>query len=73
MKLCNRKVENTLTLDVKPVRLRDSLYLLIPVDIARLIGVASSSKFLLSISEGEETVRLVYEMRKDIEASPKAG
>jgi len=56
---------------VKPVRLRDSLYLLIPVDIARLIGIASSSKFFLSISEGEETVRLVYEMRKAVEGSAK--
>jgi len=61
-----------LTLDVKPVRLRDSLYLLIPVDIARLIGIASSAKFLLSISEGEQTVRLVYEMKKLETASKMA-
>ena len=52
-------------LKVKPVRLRDSLYLLIPVDIARLLGVVSSSHFQLSLNENQDSVRLVYEMRKD--------
>ncbi|HEX9428988.1 MAG TPA: hypothetical protein VF944_01290 [Candidatus Bathyarchaeia archaeon] len=52
-------------LKVKPVKLRDSLYLLIPVDIARLLGVASSSHFQLSLNESQESVKLVYEMRKD--------
>jgi len=56
-------------LRVKPVKLRDSLYLLIPVDIARLLGVAASSHFQLSLNENQESVRLVYEMRKD--ESPK--
>ena len=54
----------SLPLNVRPVRLRDSLYLLIPVDIARLVGVASSSKFLLSLNENEDTVQLVYVMKK---------
>ncbi|HEY4822517.1 MAG TPA: hypothetical protein VIH83_02400 [Candidatus Bathyarchaeia archaeon] len=54
-------------LNVRPVRLRDSLYLLIPVDIARLVGAASSSKFLLSLNENEDTVQLVYEMKKGSE------
>ena len=54
-------------LNVRPVRLRDSLYLLIPVDIARLVGVASSSKFHLSLNEGEDSVQLVYEMKKESE------
>jgi len=53
------------TLKVKPVKLRDSLYLLIPVDIARLLGVAASSHFQLSLNENQDSVRLVYEMRKD--------
>ena len=56
-------------LKVKPVKLRDSLYLLIPVDIARLLGVAASSRFQLSLNENQDSVRLVYEMRKD--ESPK--
>jgi hypothetical protein len=54
-----------LPLKVKPVKLRDSLYLLIPVDIARLLGVASSSHFQLSLNENQDSIRLVYEMRKD--------
>jgi hypothetical protein len=45
--------------------LRDSLYLLIPVDIARLLGVASSSDFQLSLNENQETVKLVYELKKE--------
>jgi hypothetical protein len=56
-------------LKVKPVKLRDSLYLLIPVDIARLLGVAASSHFQLSLNENQESIRLVYEMKKD--ESPK--
>ncbi len=43
--------------------------MLIPVDIARLLGVAASSHFQLSLNENQESVRLVYEMRKD--ESPK--
>ena len=56
---------------MKPVRLRDSLYLLIPVDIARLIGVAASSTFFLRISEEDDSVRLVYEMKKESESQSK--
>ena len=56
-------------LKVKPVKLRESLYLLIPVDIARLLGVAASSHFQLSLNENQDSVMLVYEMRKD--ESPK--
>jgi len=53
------------TLRVRPVKLRDSLYLLIPVDIARLLGVASSSDFQLSLNENQDSVKLVYEMKKE--------
>ncbi|HYY90766.1 MAG TPA: hypothetical protein VE955_02125 [Candidatus Dormibacteraeota bacterium] len=52
-------------LRVRPVKLRDSLYLLIPVDIARLLGVASSSDFQLSLNENQNTVKLVYELKKE--------
>ena len=63
--LCAYKVEPTLTLKVRPVKLRDSLYLLIPVDIARLLGVASSSDFQLSLNENQDSVKLVYELKKE--------
>jgi hypothetical protein len=52
-------------LKVRPVKLRDSLYLLIPVDIARLLGVVSSSDFQLSLNENQDTVKLVYELKKE--------
>ena len=54
-----------MTLKVRPVKLRDSLYLLIPVDIARLLGVASSSDFRLSLNENQDSVKLVYELKKE--------
>jgi hypothetical protein len=49
------------------VKLRDSLYLLIPVDIARLLGVASSSDFQLRLDENQDSVKLVYELKKEEE------
>ena len=58
-------------LKVRPVKLRDSLYLLIPVDIARLLGVASSSDFQLSLNENQESVKLVYELKKEESQSPE--
>jgi hypothetical protein len=54
-------------LKVRPVKLRDSLYLLIPVDIARLLGVVSSSDFQLSLNENQDSVKLVYELKKEEE------
>ncbi|HZY94964.1 MAG TPA: hypothetical protein VFE98_08950 [Candidatus Bathyarchaeia archaeon] len=51
-------------MEVRPVKLRDSLYLLIPVDIVRLLEVGASSNFHLALSENDECVKLVYEMKK---------
>jgi hypothetical protein len=56
-------------LKVRPVKLRDSLYLLIPVDIARLLGVASSSDFQLRLDENQDSVKLVYELKKEEESA----
>jgi len=53
-----------LPLEVRPVKLRDSFYLLIPVDIVRLLGVESESNFHLLLSENPDCVKLVYEMKK---------
>ena len=52
-------------LNVRPVRLRESLYLLIPVDIARLIGAVGASKFSLTLTENNDSVKLVYELKKE--------
>jgi hypothetical protein len=64
IRLCVCKVERDLPLEVRPVKLRDSLYLLIPVDIARLIGAGSESNFHLLLSENDDSVKLVYQMKK---------
>ena len=53
-----------LPLNVRPVKLRESLYLLIPIDIARLVGVVTACSFSLTLSENPEGVRLVYELKK---------
>ncbi len=57
-------------LNVRPVRLRDSLYLLIPVDIVRLVGVVAASNFSLILNENAESIRLVYELKKDGQNQP---
>ena len=56
-----------LALDVRPVKLRESLYLLIPVDIARLVGVAAESRFSLTLSESDASVKLVYELKRAVD------
>jgi hypothetical protein len=37
------------------------------VDIARLLGVVSSSDFQLSLNENQDSVKLVYELKKEEE------
>ena len=64
IELCKDKVDTSLPLRVKPVKLRDSLYLLIPVDIVRLLGVGSESDFHLLLSEKDDSIKLVYELKK---------
>lgn len=51
---------------LKPIRLRKSLYLLIPMEVAKLIGVTDKTKFVLTLKHGDEYV-LVYHK---VEASP---
>lgn len=43
----------------KPIRLRKSLYLLIPMEIAKLIGVTDKTKFVLTLKQSDEYV-LMY-------------
>lgn len=39
---------------LKPIRLRRSLYLLIPMEISKLIGVTDKTKFVLTLKNDEE-------------------
>jgi len=41
---------------LKPIRLRKSLYLLIPMGISKLIGVTDRTKFVLTLERDEEWI-----------------
>ena len=51
---------------LKPIRLRKSLYLLIPMEVAKLIGVTDKTKFVLTLKHGDEYVLMYHK----VEASP---
>jgi len=52
---------------LKPIRLRKSLYLLIPMEVAKLIGVTDKTKFVLTLEHGGEYVLMYHK----VEDSPK--
>ena len=47
---------------LKPIRLRRSLYLLIPMEVAKLIGVTDKSKILLTLKHGDECVLMYHKL-----------
>lgn len=51
---------------LKPIRLRKSLYLLIPMEVAKLIGVTDKTKFVLALKHGDEYVLMYHK----VETSP---
>jgi len=51
---------------LKPIRLRKSLYLLIPMEVAKLIGVTDKTKFVLTLKHGDEYVLMYHK----VEAPP---
>lgn len=52
---------------LKHIRLRKSLYLLIPMEVAKLIGVTDKTKFVLTLEHGGEYVLMYHK----VEDSPK--
>ena len=52
---------------LKPIRLRTSLYLLIPMEVAKLIGVTDKTKFVLTLKHGDKCVLMYHK----VEGSPK--
>lgn len=52
---------------LKPIHLRKSLYLLIPMEVAKLIGVTDKTKFVLTLEHGSEYVLMYHK----VEDSPK--
>lgn len=47
---------------LKPIRLRKSLYLLIPMEIAKLIGVSDKTKFVLTLKQSDEYVLMYHKV-----------
>ena len=55
-------------IELKPIRLRKSLYLLIPMEVAKLIGVTDKTKFVLTLKQNDEYVLMYHK----VEPSPNA-
>ncbi len=46
---------------MRPIRLRKSLYLRIPMEVAQILGVTKDTGFVLSLKQGEDRV-LMYKV-----------
>jgi hypothetical protein len=53
--------------ELKPIRLRKSLYLLIPMEVAKLIGTTDKTRFVLTLKSSEEKVLMYHK----VEVLPK--
>ena len=49
---------------IKPIRLRNSLYLLIPCQVAKVTEITEDTKFMLKLVHGNQTI-LKFEKIKD--------
>jgi len=47
-------------IELKPIRLRKSLYLLVPMEVAKLIGITDKSKFVLTLKQNDECVLMYH-------------
>jgi len=47
---------------LEPIRLRKSLYLLIPMEVVKLIGVTDKAKFVLTLKHGDEYVLMYHKV-----------
>jgi len=47
-------------IEIKPIRIRKSLYILIPMSLAKLMDVTKDTRFLLNIEHSEEKTALIY-------------
>jgi len=52
---------------LKPIRLRNSLYLLIPMEVAKLIGIAQGTRFILTLKHGDECILIYKKMEENME------
>ena len=72
-KYSNRSELSELTLKIKPVKLKQSVYLRVPNDIADLIGVESDSEVTMNLEEQNDRFLLIYSVRKSHMADESAG
>jgi hypothetical protein len=54
------------TLKIKPVKLRQSVYFRVPNDIADLIGLQPNAEVILSLEEEEDRYLLTYSVTKPL-------
>lgn len=47
---------------MKPIRLRKSLYLLIPMEVAKLIGVTDKTRFNLTLDHSDEYALMYHKI-----------
>ena len=59
-----------LTLKIKPVKLRQSVYFRVPNDIADLIGLQANAEVILSLEEQEDQYLLTYSVPKPLTSQP---
>jgi len=55
-------------IELEPIRLRNSLCLLVPMEVAKLIGVTKETKFLLTLSVSEESKLEYTKLEEDHDA-----
>lgn len=63
-------VPASLTLKIKPVKLRQSFYVRVPSDIADLIGLETDADVTLSLQEHEDRYLLTYTVTKPLTPKP---
>lgn len=62
-----------MTLKIKPVKLKQSIYFRVPNDIADLIGIDSHEEVVLTLEEQEERFLITYSVKKTLTPTMHEG
>ncbi|MGA8905896.1 MAG: hypothetical protein WB661_12920 [Candidatus Bathyarchaeia archaeon] len=60
-----------MALKIRPVRLKQTVYLRIPNDIADLIGIQPNAELTLNLKELQDTFLLTYSVAKSEQREPR--
>lgn len=60
-----------MTLKIRPVRLKQSIYFRVPIDIADLIGLDPNAEVTLNLEERDDQFLLIYSVGKGPTARPR--